>query len=37
MTYEQNKSFLEPVNIVLGIAYATTLFVLIGWIITLLI
>jgi hypothetical protein len=37
MTYEQYKSSLEPVDIVLGIGYATALLVLIGWIITLLI
>ena len=37
MAYEQYKSSLEPVDIVLGIGYVTTLFVLIGWIITLLI
>jgi len=37
MTFDQDKSSLEPVNIVLALAYVTTLFVLIGWITTLLI
>ena len=37
MTYDQDKPLLEPVNIVLAIAYVTTLFVLIGWVTTLLI
>ena len=37
MTFEPYKSSPEPVDIVLGIGYATTLCVLIGWIITLLI
>lgn len=37
MTYEQEKPSMEPVDIVLTLAYVTTLFVLIGWIATLLI
>jgi hypothetical protein len=37
MTCDQEKPLVEPVNIVLTLAYATTLFVLVGWIATLLI
>jgi hypothetical protein len=37
MTYDQENPILEPVNIVLGLAYVTAVFVLIGWIVTLLV
>lgn len=37
MTYEQDKPLIEPVDIVLTLAYVTTLFVLLGWIATLVI
>ena len=37
MIYDQKKPWVEPVNIVLALAYLTTLFVLVGWITTLLI
>lgn len=36
MTYNQENPNLEPVDIVLGLAYITALVVLIGWVITLL-
>ena len=35
MTYEQEEPLVEPVNIVLALAYVTALFVLVGWITTL--
>lgn len=37
MTSDQKEPMVEPVNIVLALAYVTTLFVLTGWIITLVI
>ncbi len=37
MTYDQEKPVLEPVDIVLGLAYVTAVFVLIGWVVTLLV
>ena len=36
MTYEQDHPNLEPVDIVLGLAYITSLIVLVGWVATLL-
>ena len=36
MTYDQNNPILEPVDIVLGLAYITAIVVLIGWVVTLL-
>ena len=36
MTYDQDNPNLEPVDIVLGLAYITSLVVLIGWVVTLL-
>lgn len=36
MTCDQDKPFIEPVDIVLTLAYITTLSVMIGWIATLL-
>ena len=36
MTYDQDKPLLEPVDIVLALAYVTALVVLIGWVTTLL-
>lgn len=37
MTCDQEEPLVEPVNIVLTLAYVTTLSVLVGWITTLLI
>ena len=37
MTYDQDNPILEPVDIVLGLAYITALAVLIGWVVTLLV
>ena len=37
MTCARKEPLVEPVNIVLALAYVTTLFVLVGWIVTLLI
>lgn len=37
MTCARKEPLVEPVNIVLALAYVTTLFVLLGWIATLLI
>ena len=36
MTYDQDNPNLEPVDIVLGLAYITALVVLLGWVVTLL-
>jgi len=36
MTYDQDNPNLEPVDIVMGLAYITALVVLIGWFATLL-
>ena len=36
MTYDQDNRIMEPVDIVLGLAYITALVVLIGWVVTLL-
>ena len=36
MTYDQDNPNLEPVDIVMSLAYITTLVVLIGWVVTLL-
>ena len=36
MTYDQENPNLEPVDIVLGLAYITALVVLLGWVVTLL-
>ena len=36
MTYDQDHPNLEPVDIVLSLAYITALVVLIGWVVTLL-
>lgn len=35
MTYDENRFELDPVTIVLGLGYATSLIVLIGWVATL--
>ena len=37
MTYDQENPILEPVNIVLGLAYVTAIIVLLGWVVTLLV
>ena len=36
MTYDQDNPILEPVDIVLGLAYITAVVVLISWVVTLL-
>ncbi len=35
MTYDEQRIELDPVTIVLGLGYATSLIVLIGWVATL--
>ena len=35
MTYDDQRNELDPVSIVLGLGYATSLIVLIGWLATL--
>ena len=35
MTYDEQRSELDAVTIVLGLGYATTLIVVIGWVATL--
>lgn len=37
MTYDQENPRLEPVDIVLGLAYITALVVLLGWVVTLMV
>lgn len=37
MTYDQENPRLEPVDIVLGLAYSTALVVLLGWVVTLMV
>jgi hypothetical protein len=35
MTYKERKPELDPTIIILGLGYATSLFVMIGWLATL--